>query len=617
MNSVILSFFLSIFINIKSFVVSNLPTSFVYKIFNQISNSFDKAYSESCIIKFLSKHEYTDEKYENGYGKISKKIRIFFENVFSFLIKPVSQSRLVLFVQNIAENIFSYPVNLFGYYAISAGIGGIGYGILFKNHLSLCLALIFCAFGLYCIFVKDTLGGLIRNSFFLGKLNVSVKREIISVSGKKIIFYCIALLVLSAVFGPLPLAVLLMAIAGVFVIFKYTKQVLMLSIIALPFLPTMTLAVLTLGIFAVFTFKTILGFEKNVSFSYTSVNLTVFLMSLMFVWGVANSYSKAGSLKSALVYLAFMLVYYLLINMIQTKKDFVLILKGMLWASIICSLLGFYQFINPEGLTVWVDTEMFSDISGRIVSFFENPNVYGEYLIIMIMIILALTVNEKNKTLKGCYIVALLASSACMILTYSRGCWIGIVAAVAIYLFIKHRKVFIIAMLCGIVGLFFLPDTIMTRLLSIGNMADSSTSYRVYIWQGTIRLLKDFWITGIGIGEGAFNMIYPRYSYSAISAPHPHNLYLLLLTEMGILGLLTFIVLILFVLKKLFVVANKSKDLTLRTYASAFTALIVGYLLQGMFDNVWYNYRVFLLFWIIIGLSSVLCILDKKSEDKL
>ena len=61
-----------------------------------------------------------------------------------------------------------------------------------------------------------------------------------------------------------------------------------------------------------------------------------------------------------------------------------------------------------------------------------------------------------------------------------------------------------------------LPKTITDRIMSIGNMGDSSTSYRVYIWYGTINMLKDFWITGIGIGESAFRGVYPIYSFNTI-----------------------------------------------------------------------------------------------------
>ena len=55
----------------------------------------------------------------------------------------------------------------------------------------------------------------------------------------------------------------------------------------------------------------------------------------------------------------------------------------------------------------------------------------------------------------------------------------------------------------GIIALiaapFVLPQTILERFMSIGNMQDTSTSYRVYIWLGTIAMLKDYFFCGIGL----------------------------------------------------------------------------------------------------------------------
>ena len=49
---------------------------------------------------------------------------------------------------------------------------------------------------------------------------------------------------------------------------------------------------------------------------------------------------------------------------------------------------------------------------------------------------------------------------------------------------------------------------------------------------------------------------------------------------------------------------------------AAVIAGLFGFLLQGMFDYVWYNYRVFLMFWIFIGMgiASGRCASDKDNS---
>ena len=125
-------------------------------------------------------------------------------------------------------------------------------------------------------------------------------------------------------------------------------------------------------------------------------------------------------------------------------------------------------------------------------------------------------------------------------------------------------------------------------------------------------MLKDFWISGIGLGTDAFNEVYPMYAYSSISAPHPHNLYLLVLTETGVLGLIALVGVIIAYFRKMFYVIAHAACKQYRILASAMAAGMAGFLVQGMFDNVWYNYRVFLLFWIYIAIGVVVSILNKR-----
>ncbi len=91
---------------------------------------------------------------------------------------------------------------------------------------------------------------------------------------------------------------------------------------------------------------------------------------------------------------------------------------------------------------------------------------------------------------------------------------------------------------------FVLPDTVITRFTSIGDLTDNSTSYRVYIWMGVLAMLKDYWLCGIGPGDAAFNMVYPAYSYNSIDAPHSHNLFLQMVCDAGICALVVFFLLL-------------------------------------------------------------------------
>jgi len=267
---------------------------------------------------------------------------------------------------------------------------------------------------------------------------------------------------------------------------------------------------------------------------------------------------------------------------------------------------GIYQHIFgfAEG-TVWTDTDMFSDIETRVVSTFENPNVLGEYLLLLIPVGLGVVWGAKQGYNKILHLAIVGALSLCMIYTYSRGNWIGLIVAVFMFFMFYDRRFVWLGVIALLISPVFLPQNVINRFLSVGDMGDTSTSYRVYIWMGTLNMLKDYWFSGIGVGTEAFNRIYPLYSFSGVTAPHSHNLYLQIITENGILGLVVFISVMAVYFKMCVSSIIKAKDRLLKGIITGLAAGMLGYLVQGMFDNVWYNYRVFLLFFVILGITSV------------
>jgi O-antigen ligase len=138
-------------------------------------------------------------------------------------------------------------------------------------------------------------------------------------------------------------------------------------------------------------------------------------------------------------------------------------------------------------------------------------------------------------------------------------------------------------------------------------MTDTSIAYRIGIWRGTESLLSECFAGGIGMGEEAFRRVYPLYSLSAVeTAPHTHNLYTQIMVSVGFTGFALFAALLLVFLRHVAAYSRtgKSDPAVLRYTASAGFSAIVGFLLMGMTDYVWYNSRVVLLFWMVLGLTS-------------
>ena len=387
-----------------------------------------------------------------------------------------------------------------------------------------------------------------------------------------------------------------------------------LLILMLPFVPTIFCAGVAVATVLSFLLNAFL--KKEVRLSPAALFVNLLLMLTLFFVCAAASYARASSVMIFALYFAFIMAVFPVIHCGSDKNRlrrmvFLFVVSGLL-----VSLYGIYQQFYGDNIGhSWIDEDMFSDIKVRVYSTFENPNVLGEYLIMLIPLCGAIIYGAKKWISKLFYFGVMCLSGVCLIFTQSRGCWVGIMLAAVIFAFLIDKRLVIV----GIIGLMFvpsvLPQSIVNRFTSIGNMADSSTSYRVHIWLGTLRMLKQFWWNGIGMGTEAFNRVYPIYSYNAVTALHSHNLYLQLLTETGIGGVISFAMVMLTSLKKIIVGYTADKKSIHGFLCGAVIAGLFGFLLQGMFDYSFYNYRVFAIFWIYIalGIASARCARDEHS----
>ena len=253
----------------------------------------------------------------------------------------------------------------------------------------------------------------------------------------------------------------------------------------------------------------------------------------------------------------------------------------------------------------------------RAYSTMENPNVLGEFLLIVIPVTAVFMIKPPAKTLeKWIYAAVFLMGMLCMVFTQSRGCWLGLILTAMIFVTFYNGKLWGLLPLVLIILPFVIPQTMVERMQSIGNTEDSSTSYRVFIWLGTLEMLRDFIIGGIGMGEGAFRSVYPLYSYNAIIAPHSHNTFLQMLVEGGIGALLIFITVMCVVLRRLSAIyRNGNKKGTDSLLALAIGSGICGFLLQSMFDYTFYNYRMMAMFFMVTALGMSLRYVKEETHD--
>lgn len=327
----------------------------------------------------------------------------------------------------------------------------------------------------------------------------------------------------------------------------------------------------------------------------------VLLFGALYLLGALGG--GTDSLFRALSALVLLLSYYPIKGLFSTpvyQKRTILTLSV---ASLVCSLIGILQYLFGDAELRWVDVSRFADIGGRVTSLYQNPNVLAVYLLLTLPLILcALFESGHSRGARWLYGVTLASELFCLILTWSRGAWLGAISAIALF-FLLHSprgRRFLLACLIPVwIWLPLLPHNMTNRFQSIASLSESSVRYRLYTWRGTLEMLLHHPL-GVGVGERAFSAAYERYAVSGTeTVAHTHNLFLQIIAELGLPALLCFLFVLVLFARLFFSVRRGGRG----EGALGGVCAIFGVLVMGIFDYVWYQSGLFWLFWAVLGAS--------------
>lgn len=495
---------------------------------------------------------------------------------------------------------------------------GVGCGLIFcapgffvAGYRVISIALLLC--GALCALLPGGVVPAVCNSFLFRLLTGIREAPPYAVSKKQMLGQCLiggsAGIIFSGVtyfFGLMPACLIAFGLIGGCAVLARPELGIFACVFCAPFLPTMLLAAMLGGTFLCFVLQLLAG-NKKYAFHLDTTGIFLLAFAGILLFFGATSFTPGESIKIALLECLFIMSYFLITFLIDSKKKLVQMVFLYCLSSLFTGFIGLYQYLSGYVDTTWTDTQLFEGLKMRVYSTFENPNVYGEYLLLCVPMAVVMIFLAKRPIMKLFYAGTSAVLLVNLALTYARGCYLAILLSIAVVICFGAKR--LIAL--GAVGLcalpFVLPQSILSRFASITNLADSSTSYRLNIWKGTLRMLEDFWLFGTGLGQTAYNTAYPLYSLSAIFAPHAHSLYLQVLSEMGIAGFLLLCAFCIASLCTAYQAYQRSKGTKTMWFVLAMMAAIIGFLFEGIFEYVWYNYRVFLLFFITLGIVSALC----------
>ena len=343
----------------------------------------------------------------------------------------------------------------------------------------------------------------------------------------------------------------------------------------------------------------------------------VLYMGFIF-YGLAASLSTSLSMRFFVFHVTCFLIVLLMISNIKKYSQLQLLVAIVGAGLLVAALYGCYQgYIGVDVVASQQDLSLNADMPGRVYSFFDNPNNFAEILVMLIPLMLALLINARTFGGKFLALVVLGVSVAAIGFTYGRSSWIGLVVAIVLFFAFQNWRLVPVLLVVGIIAIPFLPESIYNRILTIGNMEDSSTRYRFSIWEATGNLLKDYGWRGVGLGNDVMQSVFEQYPpMSDGNYPiHTHNNYLQMWAEVGFLGLLSYLAVIFGQLKAGVKAFVRSTDRRLKYMLSAAISALCGILVTSIAEYTWFYPRNMFLFWFLFGVIAVCIKIARTPEE--
>ena len=355
----------------------------------------------------------------------------------------------------------------------------------------------------------------------------------------------------------------------------------------------------------------------------TPIHLLVIVYWGVMVLATAVSPVKAAAISGLIKLTLNILLFLLMARVLRRPRLRTGLVTVYLLTSLIVSVVGLRQwFFGADALATWVDPT--SNLAGttRVYSYLGNPNLLAGYLVPAVMLSGAAVFAWARWTPKLLAVVALLVNTACLVLTFSRGGWLGFVAGgFALLVLLVHFwsvrfnafwRRWALPVLVGGAAAFLVfavsaLEPLRDRVMSIfAGRSDSSNNFRINVWMAVIDMIKDRPFLGIGPGNDAFNRVYPLYQQPRYTALSAYSVILEIAVEAGLIGLGVFFWLLAVTFGQGWRQLQHLRDhQSLQAYwLIAALATMVGMLVHGLVDTIWYRPQVSILWWLMLALVA-------------
>ena len=306
-------------------------------------------------------------------------------------------------------------------------------------------------------------------------------------------------------------------------------------------------------------------------------------------------------LKTWKNYIILPLIYILVLNNIRDKKH----IKWLVFFMIaVILLMGFKFFRNFRT----VNKSLFiNEMREHGTFYYLGPNEYAAFFSHYIFVVLGLLLLMKSKLKRLFLLLTTSFSFYTIVFLFSRGSYLATYLVLALTGVLRKNLLIIIL----VITLFISWHTVLsssvveriTMTTNENNELDNSAEMRLEVWKSSMELFNSNRLGGVG-----FN----TFPYLGLPLGDPHNLYVKILVEQGIVGFVIFLMIILTALFYGWKLYRRARDDLFKGLGFGFFLCTISLLISNFFGDRWTYLPLGAYYWAFMALVVRANIITQK-----
>lgn len=429
--------------------------------------------------------------------------------------------------------------------------------------------------------------------------------------------------VLTSIEPVLTSVALVLGVASLFVFFRYPFLVLLAIVALVPVASLGTLSsvdnylsltkLLFPPLMLLVCWKQIVNREPF-RLSPQTVLLLLFGAAVLFAAFFADG--KLAALSSLRRYASMFMLYFIILQMVKTERHVAVVLAIMVGASLVASLGG---AANPDALKAAAELDRFTGLGA------EDANFFAMDMGVALFICVAAIVHAKTPAVRFVALCAMFAFLWSIVSSESRGAFVSLVGCGVYSLYVLRAHIrrlpfaaIGLALIAGAVVLLLIPAEYWERVQSIADTSsDTSLQRRLSYHIIGLRLLVRSPLWGVGPGNFPRHFASEEFRYLAnilVGGRAMHNLFFLVLVEIGLFGFVLFGATLVKALRRLAGIRKQYAEQSplLSHVALAVQLSLVSLLLSSTFLPAIFAKNL----WILLALSASVSAIAREREGQ-